>query len=88
MRKNGIKELRKTISKKFSDVDASLEEISDIEEIHKKLNKLNSDQLENFISLSKESIADIKKNMMELNTIIKATNLYIKNVDDLVKKIV
>lgn len=88
MKKNGIKDLREIFSKKFSDVDSALEEIEDIEAIHKNLKKLDSLQLESFISLSKESLSNIKTNMEELSTIIKATRLYVKDVNNLVKKIV
>lgn len=87
MRKNGIKELREIFNQKLSDVDTSLEEIEDIEAIQKNLKKLDSAQLESFISLSKESIANIKSNMDELSAIIKATKLYVKDVNTLVKKI-
>lgn len=88
MKKNGIKDLREIFSKKFNDVDSALEEIEDIEAIHKNLKKLDSLQLESFISLSKESLSNIKTNMEELSTIIKATRLYVKDVNNLVKKIV
>lgn len=87
MKKNGVKELRNEIIEKFSDVLLNLEEIEDITAIHKNVKKLNSMQLENYISLSKESISSIKQNINELSSIIKATKLYVKDIDALVKKI-
>ena len=81
------KDLVSEFNERCDDLKSSLDEIESIEAVANKVNKLSGEQKKNFILLSKDAISDIKNNLKELGKLLKTTSAYVKDVDNVVKKI-
>lgn len=82
------KNLAAELEEQVDEITSSLDQIEDVEDVAKKINKLNAEQKKAFLYLAKTAITETKSNIKQLNKLLKVTSEYVKEVDSLVKNIV